>query len=412
MNSNVYNRFNILAKKDSQNGGDPRLKGYEVHYKQGVFSKFIDPDDARNYAYFNRKRELEIEDSRRSKTVNKHVLDEATQKIKDELIKKGSQLLFTENIREKVQGVLDADFSEDEIYDSSDPSLLQDVQDIIDEHEYDDIEVESQPIYPEAAHKYNINIGDSIESILQFDADRKFNVVKLARDILSKIKFFDQRIQDKLDRDKTFDKDRLFNYFLEEFDAKIKFKQDYDPGFIDNFGDYYVVFLNSGGGKTTLKEKFPSYFFDIDDLLKIYGYTTYIAQLSTDAQKNSDWTAVNNFWKYLVYRSRSLFRGRILLAHSPDQIPSCLMQQHAPLVLISTKTRKKISKLNKDHLLSLNGYVKVISTYRGYQDLILCHFRMYRKKYLVNFISQYAENLVRNYSAFILYLKSCMQFIN
>jgi len=95
-----------------------------------------------------------------------------------------------------------------------------------------------------------------------------------------------------------------------------------------------IVYIPSGGSKTTLYNRFKKFFFDIDKLLwyddsfdKFHFIKNYVVE-------TGEWHLLNNFWQELVAKYHKVFKDRILLAHSPHQIPVNLRKQCEELILL------------------------------------------------------------------------------
>jgi hypothetical protein len=126
-----------------------------------------------------------------------------------------------------------------------------------------------------------------------------------------------------------------------------------------------IMYIPSGGGKTTLYNKYKAVFFDIDQLLWYENNHVEMAFFVRLAKEKGDWTHVNNFWQYLIYKYRDVINGRILLCHVPDQVPPKLRKICKELILIP----KDITKLRESEAniaaLMQNKSVPIIKCYRS-----------------------------------------------
>ena len=78
-----------------------------------------------------------------------------------------------------------------------------------------------------------------------------------------------------------------------------------------------LIVICGGGGKTTLMQKYPDFFLDIDDFIWSYN-TNYHDQLR-DAIAVEDMNAISNIYKTIMVNSRQYLQtqSKIILGHDP-----------------------------------------------------------------------------------------------
>ena len=78
-----------------------------------------------------------------------------------------------------------------------------------------------------------------------------------------------------------------------------------------------LIVICGGGGKTTLMQKYPDFFLDIDDFIWSYN-TNYHDQLRV-AIAVEDMNAISNIYKTIMVNSRQYLQtqGKIILGHDP-----------------------------------------------------------------------------------------------
>ena len=78
-----------------------------------------------------------------------------------------------------------------------------------------------------------------------------------------------------------------------------------------------LIVICGGGGKTTLMQKYPHFFLDIDDFIWSYN-TNYHDQLR-NAIAVEDMNAISNIYKTIMVNSRQYLQtqGKIILGHDP-----------------------------------------------------------------------------------------------
>jgi hypothetical protein len=168
---------------------------------------------------------------------------------------------------------------------------------------------------------------------------------------------------------KEFEDD--FNKFNEsdfDFLKKVYNWNDFHKPCLQFFYKKYgttIMYIPSGGGKTTLYNKYKAVFFDIDQLLWYENNHVEMAFFVRVAKKSGDWTHVNNYWQQLIYKYRDVINGRILLCHVPEQVPPKLRKICKELILIP----KDITKLRESEsniaALMQNRSLPIIKCYRS-----------------------------------------------
>ena len=76
-----------------------------------------------------------------------------------------------------------------------------------------------------------------------------------------------------------------------------------------------LIVICEGGGKTTLMQKYPHFFLDIDDFIWSYN-TNYHDQLR-EAIAVEDMNAISNIHKTIMVNSRKYLQTKIILGHDP-----------------------------------------------------------------------------------------------
>jgi hypothetical protein len=123
----------------------------------------------------------------------------------------------------------------------------------------------------------------------------------------------------------------------------------------------HLIFSGSGSGKTTLANNFPDIFHDLDSLLTD-DEKKEVEIMAQKALKDGNWEPINNFWRLKVHLNQSAFKGKILLAHSPYQIPDYLMDNSVSFVLLPSDYKDiRLAKSNLLHLCQVNLPKLVVS---------------------------------------------------
>lgn len=150
---------------------------------------------------------------------------------------------------------------------------------------------------------------------------------------------------------------------------------------------YTFVYIPSGGGKTNLFNRFRKETLDIDYLMKkIVGIdiNNGLKMLMDEYIDTIAYQKWNELWRLNVDRQKHLFENKILLCHSPSQVPNHLKQYKNglstnQLILLPTKLNNvRKFKDNYHYLRSLKfDDDKKIAKYQVHHDFyfnIICKF--------------------------------------
>jgi len=140
---------------------------------------------------------------------------------------------------------------------------------------------------------------------------------------------------------------------------------------------FHVVYIPSHGGKSTLTNNFSHLFCDIDDLLTEEEKRKFRFKLEKEiGREYVDYDSVNLYWQKKVAQNYHLIKNKILLAHTPSQIPDHLKKISKELILLPDDFKSgRLFLPNLNHLLSLS-LDKIICNRQLYLPIILCYFNL------------------------------------
>jgi hypothetical protein len=152
-----------------------------------------------------------------------------------------------------------------------------------------------------------------------------------------------------------------------------------------------VAYLPSDAGKTVLAMMYPDQYVDIDSFLSRNAKLRLVLiKLSTIAKANpKKWKLVNLLWNLIYFINLHKMKGRILLAHGPEQIEYVVTHPLFICILPLKDGKKEFSKSNYDSLLRSQKRIFKCS-HNLYHDVIMNFFSFY--EYAINVYKDRKKN--------------------
>jgi len=149
---------------------------------------------------------------------------------------------------------------------------------------------------------------------------------------------------------------------------------------------FYIVYVPSGGGKTTLfrnnlKTQFETVkgrkleFYDVDDFIKDH-YLSF-REAHAICQHLGNMNFMQRWFKYTIYSNVKKFKNKILLFNHPNQFPNCFRQQFNEMILIPRQMNWNVRFFNENvfTLISVLDKHKVFCHYDDYLSEISKYFK-------------------------------------
>lgn len=140
-----------------------------------------------------------------------------------------------------------------------------------------------------------------------------------------------------------------------------------------------LVYIPSGGGKSTLTSRYPKLFYDVDKLVHDNNELFQAAQNYCKKHKKYKEFIMSKFFKFCVSKlDFATLSGKILLFNHPNQIPNCFKIRINELILIPTewRIRTRFFAENLCSLLLVNRYVKKFCDQDDYFKVIMEYFQI------------------------------------
>jgi len=146
---------------------------------------------------------------------------------------------------------------------------------------------------------------------------------------------------------------------------------------------FKIVYLTSGGGKTTLSKQHKLYL-DIDTFIARHYNKFKIVERFCEAYKN--YSLMSLFFKHTFYKDIDFLQGKIILCNHPNQVPNQFRLGYNELILVPENLNWDIRWFNENYfsLLATQGKIKYLSNYSNYGKIIFNHFIKFRKKDFIN----------------------------
>jgi len=169
--------------------------------------------------------------------------------------------------------------------------------------------------------------------------------------------------------------------YIEEL---FKFKHEHKTYKIPkNKTKFKLVYLTSGGGKTTLSRT-NSLYLDIDHFIARHYDKFKIVE--SFCIKFKDYQLMSLFFKHSFFYDIDYLQGRIILLNHPNQVPNQFRLGTNEIVLIPQQLNWDIRFFNENYfsLLAIQGKIKYFSDYDNYGKIIFNHFiKCKEKKFLL-----------------------------
>jgi len=143
------------------------------------------------------------------------------------------------------------------------------------------------------------------------------------------------------------------------FDYAVKFNVDkYEKGkFVYRHKHQHMfAFICSAGGKTTLAAMYGKYVTDFDRMLDYEKDMDKFEFLMGYSRYYKNWKIGNNYWKEMFLTYEYKFRNKVILAHSPDQIPDGAITDIGQGLIILPSVKKWNLRAFNDNYTHLQEY--------------------------------------------------------
>jgi hypothetical protein len=254
-------------------------------------------------------------------------------------------------------------------------SIFQQPSSIDSKIEITDTKERSTLVEPAATYSQSLNLVERKRDLLYgVLGEFKENTYKQEK------KNFLERLPVKKTQTSVFDYYDLSDHQI-DYINKILFIRDNVLPQPKSFKRFPVVYIPSGGGKTTLKHtsRYPEEFFDQDDLV-YYNYDKFL-MFQEFLRKNSlDIGIMENWFVYEIHHNYdAIVANKIVLVSNPRMVPSYFRNYFNELVIIPAQLNWNIRFFRKDFfsLLALNSKPKILSDYSDYENVILTCFDSY-----------------------------------
>jgi hypothetical protein len=136
-----------------------------------------------------------------------------------------------------------------------------------------------------------------------------------------------------------------------------------------------IAYIPSDAGKSTLFRNFKHYYFDLDHVLSIgkrkHGKFRFLEWF---CERQKDYSYLFNFLRSEIFLNRKLLRGKILLAHSPHEIPEKLRNISVEIKLMATRPQLNTRRYLFDYASLDNYHPEIPKVFLRYTDV---HFFLY-----------------------------------
>jgi len=154
----------------------------------------------------------------------------------------------------------------------------------------------------------------------------------------------------------------------------IKYDDTKTKVLIKDFDEMRIVYIPSGGGKTTLVSKYPGIYYDVDQFIKdnLVSFQDYRSFINPYDDNN----LMMLWFKYTFHHTYKNFRNKILLFNHPNQIPNCFRLGYNEMIILPRRFNFGLRFFNENvfSLAAVHFKHCVLLDYDDYHNYIKIYF--------------------------------------
>jgi len=170
-----------------------------------------------------------------------------------------------------------------------------------------------------------------------------------------------------------------YNQYIEQL---FKFKQQQHQLILPRKKTKFkIVYITSGGGKTTLSKRNKIYL-DIDAFIARHYEKFKIVEDFCIRYK--DYNLMSLFFKHTFFYDVDFLQGKIILANHPNQLPNQFRLGYNEMIIIPSEMQWNVRFFDENYfsLLAVQGKIKYFLNYQNYEAVIINHFIKVKNKSL------------------------------